>query len=517
VAGEVLDVDVFGPGLGKCRHRDRGRGDGGRRLEHEHSRQRLVAVQRPQRGAPVVEHREQRGVAEVVEPRHVEEVAVDLGNDVATDRGQGPCEPADPPRRLQLPSAGTGIDLAQDAVPRRHGTERLEVGNGPAVDLARDRRAAECPGRHRAREPERVLQALPHGRQPQVGFQRAERVRERLGQRSGAEDRARRLAGHGGDRAALQQPHATVVIDGPFDVLRPAERGRRPLGQTCQRAQSPRGDARRSAGGLRLDHHPPFGGQGRRPTGVEAAHQTVRPALAGREQQPIGASADGIGAEQHAAPARRELGLHQNRHGGPGDELGTGRGEDVVDGPHERRRVGHVQHRREDPGHGGRAPVLVGGRGADDHGATTLVGHPTPRAPRRAVAGVRAGRMRPAAVIPRGREHHAGQHRQPSPLGKRQIGRLRAGERGITGVCVGEVDQAGPRRRRVDGGSVRARPRLQPVGRMQSAGVPGREAPGAADSSCSGPGHGRSSRWCWFRGSWPDPVVPSWQRDTGRP
>jgi pyruvate,water dikinase len=113
-----------------------------------------------------------------------------------------------------------------------------------------------------------------------------------------------------------------------------------------------------------------------------------------------------------------------------------------------------------------------------------------------AVAAVQAGRMRPAAVIPRRREHHAGEHRQPGALGDRQVGGLRTGERGIAGVCVGEVDEAGPGGCQIHGGSVRARPCMRGVGRLQSADVAGGGAPGTADSSCSDPGHGGSSRWC---------------------
>jgi hypothetical protein len=98
-----------------------------------------------------------------------------------------------------------------------------------------------------------------------------------------------------------------------------------------------------------------------------------------------------------------------------------------------------------------------------------------------------------------------------------RLAALRAGERGVARVGVGEVDQAGPRRRRVHRGRVRARPRTPPVGRMQSAGVARVGAPGAADSSRSGPGHGGLLAVYKFRGSWPDPGGASWQRDTGPP
>ena len=87
------------------------------------------------------------------------------------------------------------------------------------------------------RLPDRVAQR----RDPEVVLQLGERLRERLGDRPGAVDRALRYAADlGGHRTGLEEPEVPVGGDRPLDVLRTAERvgdGRRQLHEPPQIAR----------------------------------------------------------------------------------------------------------------------------------------------------------------------------------------------------------------------------------------------------------------------------------------
>src|SRR5690606_33726420 len=111
------------------------------------------------------------------------------------------------------------VEPVDQPAPRPDGTEQFQIGDrdpeyrggdGGFADALRGCGAGQFQGH---------AQAFGQRAQPQVLFERAQRVGEGFGQWAGPEDRPGDAAVQGGDRPGLQQPYGTAGVDRPFDVL----------------------------------------------------------------------------------------------------------------------------------------------------------------------------------------------------------------------------------------------------------------------------------------------------------
>ena len=225
VPGRDLVVgDAVLPGERERAQRNRRAGElRRRRVEHEPD-EHLVRMQRDERVAGPLERRDELAVGEVGRCGHVEQQVVGLVDDVDADRRERGAQPAD------APGGADGPHPRRDLVPARLPArlEQVEVDRDPPVHHDRERRAIQHRGPDHAEDLEDRPDRAPQRRDPQVLLEAGERIRERLGDRAGAEHgtlgHARRRRG---DRTRLQQPQRAVVVDRPLDVLRPAEDARR--------------------------------------------------------------------------------------------------------------------------------------------------------------------------------------------------------------------------------------------------------------------------------------------------
>ncbi len=263
-----------------------------------------------QRGAGVAQDPQQVPVTERTEGRHGQQVAVDVGNEIAGEVGQSDGEPADAPPGAQSADAGAGVELARQRPASRVGAEQHEVDGGAAIDADDQRRPPQPARRRTAEQAQRVTQAVAQRIQPEVFLERRQGVGERLGQRPGTVERTARRAVQRGDRARLQQAHGAAVVDRPLDVLRAA-------GESLQahrhRRERPEVAIVGPVATGRLDAAT-LAGQRRRPTIDLAADEAIGPAAHGGDDDAVGALGDRIGAEHDAAPRRREVGLDEHRH-----------------------------------------------------------------------------------------------------------------------------------------------------------------------------------------------------------
>ena len=189
----------------------------------------LVPVDRTQRLTRAVEQRDQLTVGEIREGGDLGEHVVDLFDEVACQAGQRGAQPTDRPRDLESPHRGPWIDAGEQRT-RTVGfstPSSCEIGCDVAVHLDHDGRRGELLRRGTAADAQDFTDRVLHRLDPEVELERREHVRERLGDRSRAEDRTGGfgVGAGGGDRPALQ--HDDVVVDDrPLDVLRTAEHRR---------------------------------------------------------------------------------------------------------------------------------------------------------------------------------------------------------------------------------------------------------------------------------------------------
>ena len=121
-------------------------------------------------------------------------------------------------------AAGTGFSLCTTAALGLDLAGQPQVDGDVTVDADHDLAGGHLGRGGRAGQHHRFAHRLAQRGHPEVGLELGERLREGLGDRTGAVDRpARHAPDLGGDRAGLQQPQLLVGGDRPLDVLRPAE------------------------------------------------------------------------------------------------------------------------------------------------------------------------------------------------------------------------------------------------------------------------------------------------------
>ena len=435
---EVAEVHALRSGLGQRGQGQRGAGDGGRAgLGDEEAGEGLVAVHAHEGVAAVAEHGEQLRVRQVVERGHVEQVGVDLVDEVGGQLRQRVTQATDPPGGPEAPGRRSRIEAAEEAAGLGVGTDGGEVGGGHAVDGDDERAAADGLGGTDAREQQRLAQAVAErarARGPARGW-RAARGRTRRPGRDRRRGRWRATSVVIGP--GLEQDDRAVVVDGPLEVLRAAVGGGGGGGEPGQAAQRLGGRPEGAVGSAGADLADAAAAVEHGGPAVDlAADEGVGTAGHRGHDEAVVPAGDGIGAEEHAAPARLEHRLDEHGHrgvdhagltgGGRGAEHG---GERLAEGA----LVADVEHGLEHAGHRGGGAVLAGRGGAHHDGVGAVGGHGPP-----GLQGAGVVRGRPA-----GGEHHAGERGKPGVAGASQVGRLGPGVGGIGGRGVVERDDGG--------------------------------------------------------------------------
>ena len=194
----------------------------------------LVAVEGGEALGRAVEQAQQLPVGEAVDGVDGQEVAVDLGHQVGGQRRQGGPQPADPPGRHQPADRRAGVEACGQR--RRPAQRRASRSRSAATRPAdgRDHRRGRQPAR--GRRPARASAARSPARSGSTQRSSSsgrQRLGKRLGHRPGAQRRARcvRAAPMAVTGPALEQPQAAVGVEGPLDVLRPAEDPLGPVGE----------------------------------------------------------------------------------------------------------------------------------------------------------------------------------------------------------------------------------------------------------------------------------------------
>ena len=374
----------------------------------------LPLVQQGQGVAQLAQYLEQILIRHRRRCRHALQDRVGLLRQGVTSARQRRAAPSDLHRRPESSPAGSGIEGPQRGSWMLLVAEEFQVRDHQTVDDRQDRRGLQASRGHRTHAGDRGPDAVAHRDHPQVHLQWLQGIRECLGDRTSAQDRAAgRGSGLGGrDRPALEQDEVAAGRDRELDVLRAAEDvcggcrqpGQRlaltPGGTGRRRPQRPIDDAAMDVDPVAIGADP-TGDQGIRPAGDDLNGEQARLGI------------EWIHPEHHAAAQWGQLGLDQHRHG-LWVGLPVGAGPDLGDGIGQEGGGIHVQDAGELPGHRRNAQVLGDGGGSDhQEGAESI----------HDFGGESLGRLTvgPASV---GRQHQAGKHGHAGKGGPRQIGRL---------------------------------------------------------------------------------------------
>ena len=332
-----------------------------------------MAVHRPQRLARAVEQADQLLVGQAGEVGDLGEHVVDLFDQVARQAGKRGAQPADRHATLRRRTGGRGSMRAKQRARtgRLLDAEQLQVGGDVAVDVDDDRRRGELL-RGRAcslmRSTSRI--ASRHRLHPEVELERRQRVRERLGNRTGTEHRT---GGVGvvpgrGDRPALE--HDDVVVDDrPLDVLRTAEHVGRALLQRHEPAHV--GDRRRRSNRVDSTTLPRAVSVIVTPSTSPLTSWSGPPGTAAIDEA-VGATGDGVGAEHDAAGVGNEERLDEHGHAARDRQTfvhGFATRDDRAHGVDETVPAAHVEHGLEAAGHRRVDAVLDRRRRAHDERA----------------------------------------------------------------------------------------------------------------------------------------------------
>ena len=314
------------------------RGRRGRR--DQQADERLVAVQADERAPAVASTASSCSSRQVVERRDRGEVGVDVVDEVGGERRRARCaagRPATRPAGGGPAGAGRGAAAARGAASSTPSSG--EVGGGEAVDgdderrCARTARAGDVPASSSAsRRPSRSGSS----------HRSCSSVASGSGNVSATGPGPNTVPDVGGSvvigRACSRRRRA-VGVDGPLDVLRAAERAAGVGREPGELAQHGGRRTRRVTGRTDL-HDAATAVEDGRPAVDGARHELVGPAGDGGDDDAVVAAGQRIGAEQHAAPRRREHRLHEHGHLGI-DEAGAagpvGGGVDLLDGREQRR------------------------------------------------------------------------------------------------------------------------------------------------------------------------------------
>ena len=206
---------------------------------------------------------------------------------------------------ISRPTADRTIGVASTKIRSpadREATRPVDDPLGPAPDEVEESRADHAEGRdaHRSQRPVKALRQADA--EEDAGVVSGQR-------RTAHGDRIQRR-----DRPGLRQPQPSVGVDGPFDVLRAAERALDPVAERRQRSHLRVGQAGRRR--VSRVAAPPVEDPARRRVddeviGVDrAGHHRVAEASRGIEDRLPAPARHRIGGEQHA----RRLGIHHPLH-----------------------------------------------------------------------------------------------------------------------------------------------------------------------------------------------------------
>ncbi len=397
-------------------HRNPGTGGRGFPLEQGPGKD-LVAVHRRQVGTHPTQDLEQFGIAEVSQRAEAGEFPVDPTAHLSREVREYRPQPTDTPRAGQPAGRDPRIQPPPSRRGERRGTEQVEVACHPAVDRGHQRRGGHspvgpCPD-HRDRRADAGSQRV----EPQVLLQRAQRLRERLAHRSGAEQGSLTgiRAADRRHRTALQQPQDVVGIEGPLDILGPPELVGGPCCQARDASALPTVENGRFAIIRGTLDQAPAAAQQVALGGHGPAHEGLRPPGDGLNQYVGAVPSDRVEPEQHAADPSDDLPLHQDGHRrrqARADRAHRG-AENLMDCRLERGPAHHVQAGQELARHGRGAHVLHSRR-RPHHKGNTVATEAAPRRTQDCIQRLRKRLVRPArsSGIEGGSRHdEAGDHR----------------------------------------------------------------------------------------------------------
>ena len=239
-ATHVLAVAVAGA---RAQRVERQAGGADRRIgPQQRAGQHLVAVQGPQRRRRCCAGSAAAGlVRQLLERRHR---AGGRRRSRRSGRGRGRAgrlSAGRPATRRRVVGRPARIEHPQSDRRRGSAPSRTRSTAGRPPTLITSGARSQPTGGCAAEQPQGVAQAVAQRRQPEVLLQRRQRVRERLGQRTGAVERTVDRPVQGGDRPRLQEPRRAAVVDRPLDVLGPP-------GELVERAVANAASSRSAAG-----------------------------------------------------------------------------------------------------------------------------------------------------------------------------------------------------------------------------------------------------------------------------
>ena len=307
------------------------------------------------------EDRDELVIAEVTRGLHRSELFVDHIGDVGAQRGERGPQPADAPCGPEAAGGRARVEPFQESASTRSvRPEEREVDRGGAVDGDDELGGRQGLLGARPREPERLAKPGAKRFEPEVLFEGRKRLGERLGDRTGPEDRTSGV-GDGRDGAGLQQDGSECPVEGPLKILRASVDPRGAASEAGELPQLREGRVRSVRSGPHFTKSPSLV-EDRCPPVDFATDESGGCSRGGGDQEPVVAAGHRVSAEEHPTPVGLEHRLDEDRHRSGDETVGgrpVGRLADGADGVEERI-PGDIEHRVEHAGHRRCRSVLTG-------------------------------------------------------------------------------------------------------------------------------------------------------------